>query len=59
MNNNVDNNPQNSGDVEYIKIENITFRVTSFYNKNTSLHDIIKSGLKREADTVLRQIGKK
>jgi hypothetical protein len=47
---------ESNKDVEYIKIENTTFKVTSFYSGKISLFDLIKSALKRDADSVLQQM---
>ena len=51
----ITNNPQNSGDVEYIKIGNTKYEVHSFFNTENTLSDIITSGLKRDSQAVLRQ----
>ena len=45
-------------DVETIRIGNTTYEVTSFYDGEATLTDIIKNSLKRNAEAVLRQMGK-
>lgn len=45
-------------DVEYIRLGNTTFEVVSFYEGDTALLDLIKNALKRDAQTVLRQVDK-
>ena len=45
-------------DVEYIRLGNTTFEVTSFYEGDTALLDLMKNALKREAQTILRQADK-
>jgi hypothetical protein len=46
-------------DVDFIKIGNTVYEVTSFYSGELSFMDIIKNALKRDAQDVLRQLDKK
>ena len=43
-------------EVEYIQIENTLFKVTEYYKGSVTLDGIIKAGLKRDAEAVLRQM---
>jgi hypothetical protein len=45
-----------NSDVKYIRVDNTTYRVTSFYNGNITLLDLLKNALKRDAEAVLRQM---
>ena len=44
-----------SAEVEYIKIGNTNFEVASFYNGNMTLIDVVKTALKRDAESVSRR----
>jgi hypothetical protein len=50
------NNQPKGEDVEFIKVGNTTYEVTSFYSGETSLVEIIKNALKRDVQAVLRQM---
>ena len=43
-------------DIDYIKTEAITFEVHSFYDDKTTLDELIKNYLRRNAENVLRQL---
>ena len=43
-------------DIDYIKTDTITFEVHSFYDDKTTLDEIIKNFLRRDAENVLRQL---
>lgn len=51
--------PKQEGDVEYKRIKNTTYEVSAFYGGKTTLLDIIKNSLKRDADAVLRDMNNK
>jgi len=53
---NHNNNQPKGEDVEFIKVGNTTYEVTSFYGGETSLVEIIKNALKRDVQAVLRQM---
>ena len=44
-----------SDEVEYIKIGNTNFEVASFYSGNMTLIDVVKTALKRDAESALRR----
>ena len=48
--------PAKDEDIEYMRIGNTAYKVTSFYNGDITYLDLIKNALKREADTLLRQM---
>ena len=48
--------PANEEDIEYMQIGNTKYKVTSFYNGDITYLDLIKNALKRDADTLLRQM---
>ena len=52
----VENCDENKEDVKYIKVDNTTYKVTSFYNGDTPLLDLLKNVLMRDADAVLRHM---
>ena len=49
-------NSANEEDIEYMRIGNTTYKVTSFYNGDITYLDLIKNALKRDADTLLRRM---
>jgi len=55
----INQNHKHGEDVEYMRIRNTTYKVTSFYSDSTSLLDIIKNSLKRDAQAALRQMDNK
>jgi len=43
-------------DIEYMTIGTTTYKVTSYYDGDISLIDLLKTALMRDADAVLRRV---
>jgi hypothetical protein len=52
----VENTDVHNEDIKYIRVDNTTYKVSSFYNGDMPLLDLLKDTLKRDADAVLRQM---